>query len=218
MTYHIIRTLWKLMSLLPMGVLHLLSDLLYFPLYYVARYRRKVVRKNLVNAFPEKTGKEIEEIEKKFYASFCDYVMETVKLMSISPEKIKKHIRFEGIEEVERLVSQEGRSCVIYMGHTFNWEFVTSLPLHFKDPKIQLGQIYHPLANKAMDRLFLELRNQYGSESISMANAVRACGGNIKLTLLPGVNHNAWEPAMYELGAVEWLLTHSRSDGEGKPA
>ena len=56
------------------------------------------------------------------------------------------------------------------------------------------------------------------TESISMANAVRACGGNIKLTLLPGVNHNAWEPAMYELGAVEWLLTHSRSDGEGKPA
>ena len=57
MTYHIIRTLWKLMSLLPMGVLHLLSDLLYFPLYYIARYRRKVVRKNLVNAFPEKTEK-----------------------------------------------------------------------------------------------------------------------------------------------------------------
>ena len=173
MTYHIIRTLWKLMSLLPMGVLHLLSDLLYFPLYYVARYRRKVVRKNLVNAFPEKTEKEIEEIEKKFYASFCDYVMETVKLMSMSPENIKKHIRFEGIEEVERLASQESRPCVIYMGHTFNWEFVTSLPLHFKDPKIQLGQIYHPLANKAMDRLFLELRNQYGSESISMANTLR---------------------------------------------
>ena len=173
MTYHIIRTLWKLMSLLPMGVLHLLSDLIYFPLYYVVRYRRKVVRKNLVNAFPEKTEKEIEEIEKKFYASFCDYVMETVKLMSMSPENIKKHIRFEGIEEVERLASQESRPCVIYMGHTFNWEFVTSLPLHFKDPKIQLGQIYHPLANKAMDRLFLELRNQYGSENIAMKSTLR---------------------------------------------
>lgn len=173
MTYHIIRTLWKLMSLLPMGILHLLSNLIYFPLYYIARYRRKVVRKNLVNAFPEKTEKEIKKIEKDFYASFCDYVMETVKLMSMSPTKIKKHLRFEGTEEVERLASQEGRSCVVYMGHTFNWEFVTSLPLHFKDPTIQFGQIYHPLANKAMDRLFLDLRNQYGAESISMANTLR---------------------------------------------
>lgn len=173
MTYYIIRSLWKLMSLLPMGVLHFISDLIYFPLYYVARYRRKVVRKNLVNAFPEKTEEEIEKMEKKFYSAFCDYVMETVKLMSMSPEKIKRHLRFEGTEEVERLASQEGRSCVVYMGHTFNWEFVTSLPLHFKDPKIQFGQIYHPLANKAMDRLFLELRNQYGAESISMANTLR---------------------------------------------
>ena len=173
MTYHIIRTLWKLMSLLPMGVLHFISDLVYYPLYYVVRYRRKIVHKNLVNAFPDKTEKEIEKIEKKFYSAFCDYVMETVKLMSMSPEKIKKHLRFEGTEEVERLASQEGRSCVVYMGHTFNWEFVTSLPLHFKDPKIQFGQIYHPLANKAMDRLFLELRNQYGAESISMANTLR---------------------------------------------
>ena len=70
MTYHIIRTLWKLMSLLPMGILHLLSNLIYFPLYYIARYRRKVVRKNLVNAFPEKTEKEIKKIEKDFYNEY----------------------------------------------------------------------------------------------------------------------------------------------------
>ncbi len=50
------------------------------------------------------------------------------------------------------------------------------------------------------------------SESINMANAVRAAGGNIRLTLLPGVNHNAWEPAMYEQGVIEWLLTHKRGE------
>lgn len=161
------------MSLLPMGVLHFFSDLIYFPLYYVARYRRKVVRKNLTNAFPEKTEKEIVRIEKDFYSSFCDYVMETVKLMSMSSDKIKKHLRFEGLEEVERLAVQKERSCVVYMGHTFNWEFVTSLPLHIKESKIKFGQIYHPLANKEMDRLFLELRNQYGAESISMAQTLR---------------------------------------------
>jgi predicted peptidase len=46
------------------------------------------------------------------------------------------------------------------------------------------------------------------TESISMANALRACGGRVKLTLLPEVGHNAWEPALYEYGALEWLLEH----------
>jgi dipeptidyl aminopeptidase/acylaminoacyl peptidase len=56
------------------------------------------------------------------------------------------------------------------------------------------------------------------TESINMANAVRANGGNIKLSLLPGVNHNAWEPAMYEHRAIEWLLTHRLSDRKSREA
>ena len=46
------------------------------------------------------------------------------------------------------------------------------------------------------------------TESISMAGALRACGGDVTLTLLPGVGHNAWEPALREYGVVEWMLTH----------
>ena len=53
------------MSLLPFWAIYLISDFIYFPLYYVARYRRKVVRKNLTNSFPEKTEKEIIRIEKR---------------------------------------------------------------------------------------------------------------------------------------------------------
>lgn len=173
MTYHIIRTLWKLMSLLPMGVLHFISDLIYFPLYYLARYRRKVVRKNLTNAFREKSEKEIIQIEKKFYSAFCDYIVENLKLMGMSPEKVKKHLRFEGTEEVERIMNEKGKSCVLYIGHNFNWEFITSIGLWFKNPDILFGLIYHPLANKAMNRLFIELREQYGAESISMAATLR---------------------------------------------
>lgn len=173
MTYHIIRTLWKLMSLLPMGVLHFISDLIYYPLYYVARYRRKVVHTNLTNAFPEKTEKEIVQIEKKFYSAFCDYIVENLKLMGMSPEKAKKYLRFEGIEEVEKIMNETGKSCVLYIGHFFNWEFITSIGLWFKNTDIHFGTIYHPLANKAMDRLFIELREQYGAEGISMAQTLR---------------------------------------------
>ena len=48
------------------------------------------------------------------------------------------------------------------------------------------------------------------NESIAMANALRACGGSVLLTLLPGVDHNACDPALYDHGALEWLLRHRR--------
>ena len=77
--YYIVFPLWYLLSLLPLRVLYLLSDLIYYLLYYVIRYRRKVVRQNLIGSFPEKNMAEIIRIEKKFYAWFCDYVVENIK-------------------------------------------------------------------------------------------------------------------------------------------
>ena len=50
------------------------------------------------------------------------------------------------------------------------------------------------------------------SESIRMADALRVSGGDVKITLLPGVGHNAWEPAIYDYHAIEWLMTHKRGE------
>ena len=171
--YNLISVLWNLWAMLPLKVLYLLSDFIYLIVYYVARYRRKVVRDNLVNSFPEKSSDEIVAIEKKFYSSFCDYIVETIKLMRMSPEVVMKHIRFENVEHVEQMLSGDGKSSIVYIGHLFNWEFITSLPLFFKNPEIKFGQIYHPLENEAMDRLFIDMRGQYGSESIAMKNTLR---------------------------------------------
>ena len=88
--YYIIFTIWYLLSLLPLSVLYLLSDLLYIPLYYGIKYRRKVVRTNLTNSFPEKTKEEIIRIEKQFYHFFCDYIVETIKLLLKLGYKIAK--------------------------------------------------------------------------------------------------------------------------------
>ena len=71
----------KTVAIWPYWVLHLFSHLLYPVMYYVVKYRREVTRDNLLNAFPEKTKEEIIGIEKAFYLHFCDYLLETIKLM-----------------------------------------------------------------------------------------------------------------------------------------
>ena len=74
---------WYLLSLLPLRVLYLVSDLLYFPLYHVVRYRRKIVRANLAGSFPEKSPQEIARSEKSCYSLFCYCALEPVKLFSL---------------------------------------------------------------------------------------------------------------------------------------
>ena len=95
--YYLVFALWYLLSLLPLRVLYFFSDLLYIPLYYGVRYRRNIVRKNLVGSFPEKSQEEIIRIEKKFYHFFCDYMVETIKLFSMSKKQIMRRMKFSRV-------------------------------------------------------------------------------------------------------------------------
>ena len=91
-SYHLLHGVAYTISMLPFGVLYLLSDTIYFLVYNVVGYRRKVVKKNLSSSFPEKSEQELRTIEKQFYHWFCDYMVETIKLLSISNEKLLEHI------------------------------------------------------------------------------------------------------------------------------
>ena len=170
--FYIVRTFWYLMSLLPMKILYFFSDILFYLIYYIVRYRRKVVRKNLVNSFPEKSQKDIVRLEKRFYHSLCDYFIETMKLYGMTEEKARKRIQFTGLEEVEKAIGR-GQSVVAYMAHTINWEYATLIPLWMKDKNVQVGHIYHPLENKHFDDFFKKVRGQHNSENISMAATLR---------------------------------------------
>ncbi len=170
--YYFLFVVWYLFSLMPFWLLYLISDLVYYPLYYVIRYRRKIVRKNITESFPEKSLDEIVKIEKDFYQFFCDYVVETVKLFSMSEKQMRKRMSFEGLDEVIHYL--ETRNCVLYLGHYCNWEWVSSLPVYFRATDCTQGQIYHALENKAFDSLFLRLRGRFGSVNIEMNNALRS--------------------------------------------
>lgn len=47
-------------------------------------------------------------------------------------------------------------------------------------------------------------------ESIQMVDAIRKVGGDAKLTIYPGVDHNAWQPTFANPEFYEWLLSHSK--------
>lgn len=160
-----------MLSHIPFGVLYVLSDLLFYPFYHIIRYRRKIVRKNLTESFPDKSKAEIVGIEKKFYRSFIDVALESCKLMTISPEEISRHMKFTNVEIANEDLEQ-GKSVSLFMGHYGNWEWVTSLSLTLYKGAV-LAQIYRRLRNKAMDRIMREVRERMGSRCVEMRETVR---------------------------------------------
>lgn len=160
-----------LLSLLPFRFLYMFSDVLAWLAHSVVKYRRQVVRNNLTSSFPEKDIKEIKLIEKQFYKFLCDYFFETLKLASMTENKMQKRLKVENIEEINEAV-RRGQSVSIYLGHYCNWEWVSSLPLHI-DSKAKCAQIYHPLENKTFDKLFYKLRTRFKANNIAMADIMQ---------------------------------------------
>lgn len=169
MLYNIIYRLVWLVSLLPLRVLYVFSDMMY-PMVRLF-YRRKVVRDNLTSAFPEKSEEEIKKIERDFYHHICDLFAENIKGFSMSKEEMMKHQTFSGIEHIMQGYKDGKDFMFFYLGHMGNWEWVASL--QYWMPGVHCSQVYHPLYNKVSDKLFLHLREQYGGECIPMKNTMR---------------------------------------------
>lgn len=154
---------------------YLFADLLYLAVYRIAKYRRKVVRKNIEDSFPDKSTKELRKIERHFYRNFADTVVETLSLPHISDKEMKQRMEFVGIEHIDRLLA-EGKSIAVYFAHTFNWEWATSVSLHTKlkpSDNVEFGQVYRPLKSSKADNLMLKLRGRFNSVCYPKASALR---------------------------------------------
>ncbi|MGN1254560.1 MAG: lysophospholipid acyltransferase family protein, partial [Prevotella sp.] len=144
-------------SILPFRVLYALSDMLMPLLYYIIRYRRGIVRRNLTSAFPEKSPKEIKRIEKKFYHWFCDYFLEAIKLLSISDEELNRRFHVKNAE-VHETWFLKGRNTAGFLGHYCNWEWLSRVGKDM-NPERRVCLIYDPLHSKAIDYVFYKLRS-----------------------------------------------------------
>ena len=177
-SYYALLSVIKVVSHIPFRLLYVLSDIIFYPFYFIIRYRRKTVRKNLTESFPGKTIEEIRSIEVKFYHFLIDMALETCKLMSISPDEIRKRIRFTNIELANNILI-DGKSITLFLGHYGNWEWISSMGLWLYKGSTSV-QIYHKLRNKAMDKIMKAIRERMGSICVERYNTVRFMASAMK--------------------------------------
>lgn len=167
--YYLLKASTWIIQLFPLRFHYFVSDLFFLFVYYIARYRRKVVYENLKNSFPEKSQDEISLIARKFYRNFCDSLIETLYFDRIPKKEI---ITRQAAQNNDVLVNylKEGRSVIMAMGHYNNWEWSCAWPLH---AEINAYVIYKRLSNNSFDRFYYNMRSRFGMIPLERADTYR---------------------------------------------
>lgn len=169
LSYYILYPICCLVGWLPYKAQFLLSDVIRWLLHYVLKYRVKVVRENLRNAFPEATSEELRMVEKRFYNHLADVFLEILSVASVSKKQIMRRIEFTNVEEIERLT--KGRSWICAMAHYGSWEYTISYSLHTQHDGVLA--VYRPLHSRGIDEYFKKVRSRFGARPVAMNDIVR---------------------------------------------
>lgn len=167
--------LW-IISILPFKLLYLFSDCIYFLVYNVIGYRKKVVRNNIAMALPNLSAEERLKIEKKFYSHMCDMFLEMIKTMSLSQKEIDERFKFSNLEVYLEL-EKKGKSIALVCAHYASYEWVLSMNnyITFKG-----YGIYKKIANSYFDKLVRDIRSKFKAYLITTKETKSTIENNTK--------------------------------------
>lgn len=154
--------LW-LLSKLPMRILYIKSSILFFLIYHVIGYRKKVVNSNLALVFPEKTQAERNLIAKGFFQHFCDIIVETIKVFTISEKEIRARFVITNPEILDKYY-ENNQSVLLMAGHYGNWEWSGILNRFIRHKGYA---VYKTIVNKQLDALVKKTREHFGATAIT---------------------------------------------------
>ena len=173
-----------LVALLPFRALYALSDGLYFLMRHVVHYRKKVVRRNLRNSFPEKSETELMEIERKYMARGADVIKLFVTggvfdatepgepgVLRMSFEELCRRMKYDNKEEYLAMIEKHG-GIVLLIPHYANFEWIIGMGAIMHPGDIPV-QVYKPLSNKYLDEMFKHIRARFGGYNVAKHSTAR---------------------------------------------
>lgn len=160
---------FRFLSRLPINILYGISNVVYFLLLYVIRYRRRVIDENLRLSFPEKSTIEIKRITKSFYRNLADIIVEVIKLPSFSPDELHQRVHVTNLDLVLSRI-QAGQTIIVMTSHQCNWEWA---PAAMVLNGIPVDSVYKPLTNPFFEDLIRQIRSSFGPVPTPMQNLPR---------------------------------------------
>lgn len=167
--FHIVKLWVAFLSIHPYWLLYLKSDCYFFLVYHLLRYRRKVVRQNLLNSFPDKYESEIKRIERRFYQNLCDLFVEAPKMLRMNKKGYRNRIHYTNPELVKQLYEQ-GKNVFYAIPHSGNWEWFGKMIPELTQHKGLA--VYKRVENHVFERLMLYIRTCHSNLEMVESNSV----------------------------------------------
>ena len=163
------KFLLKLFSSIPLGILYGFSKPIYYFLFYILRFRRSIVEKNIKNSFPDLSEIERKKLIKKHYLNFIDVAVEILKSISISPHELSKHVQFKNTHLLEEALNNN-QTVMLSLAHHCNQEW--ALLAMTQVLQFPLDGIYKPLHIKWLNDLAIESRSKFNTTLIPAKTCV----------------------------------------------
>ena len=145
----------------------MLSEIIFFVVYHLVRYRRRVTRTNLAHAYPDKSEQQRHEIEVAYYHHICDLLVEGLYNLYARPQAIMHRYHFANRQLVNRYYEQ-GQSVILMSAHYNNWEYmITSLNFQLMHHGVGVGK---PLNDKLVANYVTRRRGRFGTEIVDHTN------------------------------------------------
>ncbi|NIJ44792.1 KDO2-lipid IV(A) lauroyltransferase [Wenyingzhuangia heitensis] len=161
-TFWILYPIIFLISKLPLWILYGVSNIIYYFIYYIFGYRKKVIKKNLKLCFPNKSDKERLQIEKKSYRHFVDIFIEMLKGFSIPQKELDRRYKYVNPEIFKEIESLD-KSVILLGAHQGNWEWLFNINNH---TNLKCFGAYTEVENPYFDKYVKENRGRFGSHFI----------------------------------------------------
>ena len=175
LVYILVYPLLWLISILPFRLFYFFSDFVFFVLFYVVGYRKRVVSENLARAFPGKSKKELKKIKKEFYRHMCDMFLEMVKTLNLSKEELKERYKIINIEVLQDIVKD--KSVLIVCSHYANWEWNVSINNYVNAKGYA---VYQKMGNTYFDDLIKKIRAKWNTTLITQQETVKTVYRNVQ--------------------------------------
>ena len=118
---------------------------------------KEIIKKNLINAMPNVSDKEIKIITKNMWGNYGKILAEYVFLKDFRKSNFKNKINIKGQEILENI--KRNKEPVIFVsGHFNNFELMA---MHIEDSGVNLAAIYRPLNNKFLNFIMEKIRKKY---------------------------------------------------------
>lgn len=131
--------------------------LIFFLLYRVTGYRKKVVQANLQRCFPHQSSPERSRTIRAFYRNLAHVLVESVVVHAIRKETLMRRTKVLNPELFEEL-AREGVSALCISGHIANWEW-GGIAIGNASPVHNVA-VYLPLKNNYADRMMRQTRTR----------------------------------------------------------